>query len=158
MTALVLPRRRGPQPTTNTPGIPHTQLDQHPEAPEPGDELTRRIFSLAGIEERPSIISVPGARALWMTAGEAGQTPGAFLREREFAHVHPDGSLHLTLPRPDAEAAIEAGWAEWHPYALTGQLPPTAVLVFAPRDTDEVGVVEQLVHRSWRFAMADPAP
>ena len=44
---------------------PHTQLEQNPER-EVVDELATRVFALPGVEERPSVISVPGARTLWL--------------------------------------------------------------------------------------------
>ena len=56
------------------------------------------------------------------------------------------------LPREVAQAAIDAGWAELHPVARMGLLPPTAVMLYAPRDEAELGVVEQLVQASHRFA------
>ena len=58
-----LPERSGPQPRT-TPTNPHTQLEQNPDRTAV-EELARRIFALPDVKERPSEISVPGARALW---------------------------------------------------------------------------------------------
>lgn len=154
----LLPPRSGPRPATNAPATPHTQLDQLPDDPGLADELARRVFVLPSVEHRPSIISVPGARALWLGAPHRSTATGAFLREGEFAHVHPDGSLHLTLPTEDARGAIAAGWAEWHPLVLDGRLAPTAVMVYAARDAEEIGHIQRLVHRSWRFATAPPPP
>lgn len=74
--------------------------------------------------------------------------------EREFAHLHPspDHSLHAMLPVEVARAAIDAGWAELHPVARMGLLPPTAVMLYAPRDLEELAVIERLVEASHRFA------
>jgi len=74
--------------------------------------------------------------------------------EREFAHLHPgrDQSLHATLPPDLAEAAIAAGWAELHPVARMGYIPPTTVMLYAPRDLDELEVVYGLILASCRFA------
>jgi hypothetical protein len=118
------------------------------------EELARRLFALPGVVEQPSGISVPGARALILAPGEPEGPPEAFMIGREFAHLHPspDHSLHAMVPSDVAEAAIKAGWAELHPVARMGLLPPTAVMLYAPRDEAELDVVEQLVHASHRFA------
>lgn len=112
---------------------------------------------LAGVAERPSLISVPGARALWLE--EARGPPEAFMIGQEFAHLHPgpDQSLHIMLPPQLAEEAIEAGWAEQHPVARRGLIPANAVMVYAPRDDEERDVVEQLVRASHAFARGSPA-
>jgi hypothetical protein len=57
-----------------------------------------------------------------------------------------------TLPLDVAQAAIDAGWAELHPVARAGLLPPTAVMLYAPRDEAELAVIERLVEASHRFA------
>ena len=148
-----LPRRAGDRPRT-TPTNPHTQLDQQPADPSLTEELARRVFSLPGVIEQPSGISVPGARALTLAAGEPVGPPEAFLIDREFAHLHPapDHSLHAMLPLDLAREAIDAGWAEPHPVARRGLIPPTAVMLYAPRDPGEVDVIETLVRASHAFA------
>ena len=99
MTDEPLPKRQGPRPRT-TPTNPHMQLDQQPTDPLLRDELARRVFALDGVEERPSAISVPRARALWLSDSLASGPPEAFVVGREFAHLHPDPdwSLHAMLP------------------------------------------------------------
>jgi Luciferase len=148
-----LPPRPGDRPRT-TPTNPHTQLDQQPTDLRWVDELAERVFALPGVEEQPSRISVPGARALILARGEPQGPPEAFLIEREFAHLHPspDHSLHAMLPLETAREAIEAGWAESHPVALRGQIPQTAVMLYAPRDEAELDVIETLVRASHAFA------
>jgi hypothetical protein len=148
--------RPGARPRT-TPTNPHTQLDQQADQPDAGAALAQRIFALEGIEERPSAISVPGARALWLEDGLAGGPREAFLIGNEFAHLHPspDGSLHLMLPVPVAERVVELGWGEPHPVARMGLIPPTALMVYAPRDEEELDVVVALVEASYRFARGD---
>jgi hypothetical protein len=150
---LDLPTRRGPRPRT-TPDNPHMQLDQQPDDPAVRDELARRVFSLADVEERPSGISVPGARALCLVASAQTGPPSAFMIDREFAHLHPspDMSLHLTLEEDLGEQAVARGWSELHPIARAGVIPPTAFMVFAPRDADELEVVTSLVEASYGFA------
>ena len=148
-----LPPRAGDRPRT-TPTNPHTQLDQQPTDMRWVEELATRVFALPGVLEEPSRISVPGARALILAPGEPTGPPEAFLIEREFAHLHPspDHSLHAMLPTETAGAAIDAGWAESHPVAMRGLIPPTAVMLYAPRDEDELDVIESLVRASYGFA------
>jgi hypothetical protein len=149
----MLPPRAGARPRT-TPTNPHTQLDQQPTDPSLVNELARRVFALPGVVEMPSRISVPGARALVLAPGEAAGPPEAFLIDREFAHLHPDPdhSLHAMLPIETVSEAVAAGWAEPHPVALRGLIPPNAVMLYAPRDEDELDVVERLVTTSHTFA------
>lgn len=151
--ALSLPQRSGPRPAT-TPTNPHTQLDQQPAGSTIRERLAQRIFSLPDVEERPTRISVPGARALWLRDGVPAGPPDAFMIEREFAHLHPgpDQSLHAALPPDLAQAAIDRGWAELHPVARMGLIPPTTVMLYAPRDDEELDVVYGLVVASYRFA------
>lgn len=150
-----LPLRRGGRPRT-TPTNPHTQLDQQPTDLRLVEELARRAFSLPGVIEEPSGISVPGARALVLEASEPAGPPEAFLIGREFAHLHPDPdhSLHAMLPTETVAEAVDAGWAEPHPVALRGLIPPTAVMLYAPRDEEELDVIEGLVRASHAFARA----
>jgi hypothetical protein len=148
-----LPHRAGPRPRTHQ-GMPHQQLDQQPADEAIRTRLAERVWALAGVAEAPSSISVPGARALVLRDRPAGP-PEAFLVGREFAHLHPspDQSLHLTLPQPRAQEAIAAGWAEFHPLVAAGRLPPTLVMVYAPRDEAELEIVAGLVQESYHFAL-----
>jgi hypothetical protein len=148
-----LPARAGDRPRT-TPTNPHTQLDQQPTDLRWVEELAERVFALPGVVEQPSGISVPGARALGLAPGEPSGPPESFLIDREFAHLHPapDHSLHAMLPPETVAEAVEAGWAEPHPVALRGLIPPTAVMLYAPRDEAELDVIESLVRASHAFA------
>ena len=152
MNEDVLPNRRGSRPRT-TPTNPHTQLEQNPQ-PEMVEELAWRVFGLPGVEERPSAISVPGARALWLQDKLPAGPREAFMIGREFAHIHPlpDGSLHAALPPDVAQEAISMGWAEQHPVARLGYIPKNVVMIYAPRDVQEVEVVAGLVIDAYRYA------
>lgn len=144
-------RRRGPRPRT-TPTNPHTQLTQN--APH---ELQERVFgfagSLPGVAVGPSAVSVPGARAFHLPA-LSHSAREAFMVGREFAHLHPpsDGSLHMVLAPDVVDSVIENGWAERHPLAGRHGLPANIVMVYGPRDQDELAVVEDLVRASHTFA------
>jgi len=125
------------------------QLDVRP-GPEVYKALFARAFALPGVEDRPSVISVPGARALWLADDVQVVHPEAILRGREFAHIHPDGSLHATLGPERAREAIDAGWAEPHPIAEPLGLDGL-VMLYTPRTMEELDVVFGLVEDSYRF-------
>ncbi len=151
MQSYLSKKRPGPRPRT-TPTNPHTQLDQT--AP---PDLQEQVFALAqalpGVETGPSAISVPGARAFCLP-GCANAKREAFMIEHEFAHIHPprDGSLHMVLPPEILDAVIGNGWAELHPLAGKHGLPGNIVMVYGPRDADELTVVGDLVRASHAFA------
>jgi len=152
MKRKVLPERAGQRPRT-TPTNPHTKLDQNPQDLVV-QELAQRIFALPDVEERPSAISVPGARALWLRDEVPAGPQEAFMIGREFAHIHPlpDGSLHAAVPPELAEEAIEKGWAVQHPVARMGYIPPNVVMIYAPRNAGEIEIVAGLVTDSYRYA------
>ena len=152
LSLQTLPTRPGPRPKT-TPTNPHTQLDQN--APKDlQQEVADYMFGLSCVRETPSKVSVPGARAMWLHEDCHAGPSNAFMIGREFCHIHPpsDGSLHLNLPLDVGEAAIEKGWAENHPLAVRGFIPKNVVMVYGPRDKDELKVVKWLIATSHAFA------
>ena len=71
----------------------------------------------------------------------------------EICHAHPsDGSMHLTLHPSDAKLMLENGWGERHPLARGGWcrrfVPKEFVLIYAPRDEQEVDIVMKIVAAS----------
>src|SRR5262249_5101827 len=77
----IFPRREGGRPET-TDWEPHQQIDQHAD-PAIWDELAQRCFSLPNVKEVESLISVPGARALWLDESVEAGPKEAFIIERE---------------------------------------------------------------------------
>jgi hypothetical protein len=144
-----IPERSGPRPDTG-PAMPHQQLSENAPAPLQ-EELWRRMSSLEGVRTGPSGVSLPETRALHLERELATGPPEAFMVGTEFAHLHgaQDGSLHLALPLDLAREAIERGWAELHPLARAGRLPETLVMVYGPRDEEELETVWDLVSASY---------
>ena len=143
-----LPQRTRPRPPTNK-NMPHSQIGIQP-VPETNAELFRRAYSLPNVTNRPTVISVPGARAIWLDESLALAHPESIVRGREFAHIHPDGSLHVSLSTERAQEAIEKGWAEPHPMAAyMGSLG--MVMLYTPHDIGELDVVFQLIVDSYNF-------
>jgi hypothetical protein len=151
-----LARRAGPRPCT-TVANPHSQLDQQPPR-EVIDDLVVRLQRMDGVLVGGSLRAPPGTIGFHLPLARARGPVEAFLLGREFAHVHPDpdGSLHLTLPSGLREAAILAGWAEPHPLAGRPSVSPQTVMVYAPRDEEEVEVVTALAEASRRYAAGLP--
>ena len=138
-----LPQRSGP-PVETTNDMPHIQLDVAPVA-EAIAELHRRAFSLPNVENRASTNSFTGTRGLWIKDGVPVAQPDV-MSGREFAHIHPDGSLHTTLPPRRVKPAVDAGWAAPHPTGRAGH-----VMLFSPRSMAEVDVIFRLVVESYNF-------
>jgi len=148
MKNIEYPKRNNPRPDTNK-GMPHSQIGVEP-IPEINAKLFRRCFALPDVSNRPTVISVPGARALWLSEDLQLDHPEVIVRGREFAHIHPDGSLHASLPPQFAKEAIEKGWAEPHPIAqYTGW--EGMVMLYTPLDKDELDVIFELVVDSYNF-------
>ncbi|MEM9327801.1 MAG: luciferase family protein [Bacteroidota bacterium] len=152
-TLSSLPSRKGGRPMT-TDTNPHTQLDQQPEDLTHIYALTDWAFDLQHIHREPSAVSVPGAIAMCMDEGHTCQSCNAFMIGTEFAHFHPhpDYSLHLGLAKADAEVVIAKGWAEWHPLIKRGILPPNIVMLYAPRDQEELDAAKSILQRSYDYA------
>lgn len=148
MTYLPLPTRSGPRPLTHK-GMPHAQIDVRP-LPVVNVELFRRAYALPDVEDRPTVISVPGARALWLREDMPLAHPEVIVAGREFAHIHPDGSLHVSLTAERAREAIEAGWAEPHPIAEQLGMQGL-VMLYTPRTLEELDVIVQLIVDSYNF-------
>jgi phospholipase/carboxylesterase len=151
----VLPERSGPAPqvSVNTPQQQETQ-----NAP---IELQERVFehaaSLQGVRTGPSVISVPGARAFALDAAVATGSDESFIVRPagEFAHLHPgyDGSMHVALPQALAADAIAKGWSVTHPLAGL-HVPPGMVMLFGPRDEEELAVITAILDVAHGYATA----
>ncbi|WP_223479113.1 luciferase family protein [Oricola indica] len=155
--AIHLARRSGAKPETSV-EIPHRQLDQN--APvELQERLWDRMRGLPGVETGQSLISVPGARAIFACDdGVASVCPDCVMKGLEFAHIHPaqDGSLHACLPEHARVEAIEKGWAEPHPWVALGRIAASNVMLYGPRDEAELEVVWSLVRASHEYATGLP--
>lgn len=162
----ILPERIGERRQT-TGDVPHQQLGAEP-VPEVDSELRRRIFALPGVEDRASERSLPGARGLWFTDGLelvrtdvlGGAREGVIGSSREFAHIHPDGSLHVWLPVERAIEVHETKWGELHPWVDRENFWDGVVMVYTPETLDEVDVAVRIVVDAYNFITGenlDPA-
>ena len=153
-----LPPREGEKPITGD-ALPHLQHTQNSPS---GiyDDLAKWLFALDYIEERPSGMSVPGARAAcienaYQNVNSELLKPGS----REWTHIHPleiygGGSQHLSFYRADSDYLIEKGWGEYHP--LDAEVYPNkhygVALLFAPRNSEELEIIKQITLASYSAA------
>lgn len=149
-----LPIRTGAKPYTSS-HVPHVQVGVEPN-PEISKELLRRVARMPGIEIRATVMSLPGAlgfrvaKTVELTRTELG------VRQREFGHMHPDGSLHTFLSPEFAAKAVNAGWAVHHPWSRKWPKWQGFVLIYTPRSKNELQVVLKLVRESYKFVTTRP--
>ena len=151
-----LPVRNGDRPMT-TDTNPHSQLTQQPKDLSHITSLMNWAFELGHVNREPSRISVPGSIAMCMEEGHTCEKCNAFMVGNEFAHFHPypDYSMHLGLPKDDAQKIIDAGWGEWHPLIKRGILPPNIIMMYAPRSKEEFEVTKFILGHSYAYAKGE---
>lgn len=153
--AVGLPYREGERPKT-TVSLPHHQISDTI-SPYLYERLTKMIFSLPNVKEEMSLLSVQGSRALWIDENVKTARRSILFEGLEFAHIHPpdDGSLHLILPFSWAKEVIEKGWGEFHPLYEIGFYNQPFVLVYAPRNFDELLAIYQITLVSYLYAIGE---
>ena len=144
-----LPVRTSPIPKT-TNSVPHIQIGVRSD-PAIREELLRRVADIPGVYIRGTVISLPGAKGFWVKEGIELARPEVIVGGREFAHMHPDGSLHASLPPRLAIEAVKAGWATPHPWSSQRPGWKSFVMIYTPGSADELEAVLQLVGASFGF-------
>jgi hypothetical protein len=77
----------------------------------------------------------------------------AFITDREFARVlMATPTIYVTLPLVCAHWAIVRRWAEPHFLSSHGVMPPGVVVLYTPRDQEELEVCYFLFSESYCFA------
>ena len=144
-----LPQRQSPIPRT-TDGVPHIQLGIEAD-PARSQLLIDRVATFPGITLGPTRVSLPGAVGFQIDDDMTLAHPEVIVGGREFAHLHPDGSLHASLEPGLAQAAVQAGWAVSHPWATQRPGWEGFVMIFTPSNQQELDVVIGLVEQSYSF-------
>jgi len=126
--------------------------------PETMEELIERALEIPHVRSKQSRMASPRTHALYLADEFAAGPPEAFIDDHEFCHLHalPEGNLHLTLPSGVREHVIQKAWGEVHPSAAAGLLGSTLIMVYAPRNEDELAAVLAIVQASYRFARGTP--
>lgn len=88
---------------------------------------------------------------MWLLAEVPVVRPEAIVGGREFAHIHPDGSLHAPLPIERALEVAEKGWGERHPWADRRDGWGGFVMLFTPQSMDELTIIFQLIVESYNY-------
>lgn len=148
---LAIPARKGERPLASEAPegtmLAHQQQSQNaPYALQ--EEIYRRAINLPHVSTGPSLISVPGARAFNLQPTLVRKPPNV---GTEFAHLHPpyDGSLHINLTPDLIKRIEEAGWGEVHPRDAR------VVMIWGPRDDEELEIVWSLVELSYHYALGE---
>ncbi len=173
MGELSLPARAGERPQTG-PAVPHVQLTQL-SPPQVRRELLQWMSTeLPGTVTGPSEISDPAKMRRWMATAmpdvplpeeipdekalavfldDVAPPDGVVLMPprltAEFAHLHPDGSLHLALSPEDQQELLAKGWGERHPLHSA---EVNVVMLFGPRTAEELDVARRVIDASYRYA------
>ncbi len=152
MNSFVLEQRRGAAPIT---GEQPPQLQFSGTSPREIYQAMAAWFftSFDHTREEPIRISVPSSRALWLDE-RIDADPEAFMPSpgsREFTHLHKDGSLHLVLSERDEGEVTAKEWGLHHPWKNAGV---NEILVYAPRDLEEVELLKPVIEASYKFAMS----
>ena len=70
--------------------------------------------------------------------------------------------MHLVLSPYDADAVLMAGWAERHPLSRGGWferfVPATFVMIYAPRDEEEIQSVLRIIRAAAWFVEGETGP
>ena len=146
---LELPVRKGPRRQTSG-SVPHVQLGAEP-VPVVDAELRRRAFQLPGVENLASDRSLPGARGLALSADLELTRADVIAGSREFAHIHPDGSLHVWLAVDSAVEVEDKKWGELHPWVDREGFWEGVVMVYTPETLDELDVTIKIIVDAYNF-------
>ena len=155
---VALPTREGRRRET-TLGVPHIQTDAVL-VEELDAELRRRVFSLPGVEDRLSELSLGDTRSLWFADDIDLMRPEILQSGREFAHIHPNGSLHVWLPVDRAFEVATTKWGELHPWVGREDFWNGLVMIYTPESLDDVDVTMLLVVDAYNYVAGttlDPA-
>ena len=147
-------QRSGARPSVSPYPIPHRQLTQLPV-----QEVRLALVNLFNqtVQEHADLLEYARSHyekrhpAITLKAyqGRLGEQSYG-----EIAHIHPsDHSMHMILSATDAAAAMQMGWAQRHGLAgLAVGLPDTYVMVYAPRNEQDLRVVEELLKAAIAYA------
>ena len=151
-SATQLHARSGDKPETSKEG-PHSQLTQKA-SPAIWGQLVAKAFAIPGVKQGHSRVSMADSMAGLLV--ELPQIHGAWSLATdgpvEVFHVHgvTDTSIHVVLPSERASEVIGKGWGEPHTYADFD----TQIMLYAPRDEEEIDLIVGLLGESVHFASA----
>ncbi|KAL2826711.1 hypothetical protein BDW59DRAFT_171786 [Aspergillus cavernicola] len=161
-----LPHRKGERPLMGSFAAPQRQRNQLP-TQETKDKLMAEYGDLL-TQNTHLVDRVPSILERFTDAAHVRDavplTPVAKQLKREICHVHgtSDHSVHVTLAPADCKRVIEAGWGQRFPlsgstvfrnlsFGRMSVLPLEYVLIYAPRDEEEIRIVMGIIKASVRY-------
>jgi hypothetical protein len=111
--------------------------------------------SFPNVREHDTMISVKESRALWLDENVQAAHADAFMPpagSREFCHLHEDGSVHTVVNISVEDEIIEKNWGVRHMYYDRGV---KEMLVYAPRNEEELITMKRVIVESYRYASGD---
>jgi hypothetical protein len=104
------------------------------------------------VREESTKISVQSSVAMWLDENENVGHIDAFMPPsggREFTHLHLDGSIHTVVDTEIEDEIINKNWGVRHMYYNRGV---KEVLVYAPRNMEELEILKSIVVKSYEYA------
>ncbi|KZW01123.1 hypothetical protein EXIGLDRAFT_830299 [Exidia glandulosa HHB12029] len=151
-----LPERRGPVPQLPAWPFPHRHI---PQLTTPSF-LARLEAHLVSASSKHNLLLAPSIREGGHATSLYSQPnlpngPNKGLFENDRMHVHrDDASVHVSLTPRDAAEVMQKGWATVFPLAgFTKTLDEGHVLLFAPRDEEELGRVLEIMDAGIQFSL-----
>ena len=146
-----LPVRKGARPKTII-GPLHIQCNGHGD-PKYLKQLVDDVLTWPHIEYTPPMASPPDTIFIRLEEAATSSDSSAFISAREFARVLLGApTIYLALPLLSAHWAILRGWAEPHYLRSFGLMPAGAVLVYTPKNREELAVCYSLFAEAYHFA------
>jgi len=156
-----LPKRSGERALIAPFAIPHRQLNQHNN--DSIREKQKAMFKEV-VGHNKTLVHFQKSYfekhndAVFLNDSAKGNQTVVSTTHGEVGHMHPsDGSMHFSLSPSDTKEVLEKGWGELH--GLAGQvykgndaLPPTYMMVYAPRTEQELAVVKQILQAAIRYS------
>jgi hypothetical protein len=104
------------------------------------------------IETRPSKTEGGTGTAIYVKPDVETINPVAHKIFYEVAHVHPaENSLHVYVSPQDAKLVMRRGWGQRFP--VNWLAPPSWIMVYAPRNEEEVEIVREIVRAAVCFSV-----
>jgi hypothetical protein len=146
-----IPARKGSRPKTVM-GPLHIQCTGHGD-PKYLKRLVDDVVTWPHVEPMPSFVSPPDTIPIRLEEVATSSDSAAFISAREFARVLLGAlTIYLALPVVSAHWAIARGWAEPHYLRSFGLMPAGAVLVYTPKNREELAVCYSLFAEAYHFA------
>jgi Family of unknown function (DUF5519) len=146
-----LPARKGSRPETLW-GPLHIQCDGYGD-PKYLNQLIDWVRAWPHIESAPPSVSPPDTIRIRLKEAATTDDSAAFIGTREFGRVLLGApTIYLALPLVCAHWAIVRGWAEPHYLRSFGLMPAGAVVVYTPKDQEELSVCSTLFSAAYHFA------